>query len=83
MTKIVIIMAPSQGGNKRLLMQPQNANVKQVPVQVVNPNDINPQTGRTWGEDFKRRRNDKRNDPDGGPVPEQGLKEQPRVRCNK
>lgn len=57
----------------------------EVPVRVVQPDDAYPKstTGRAWGEQFERRRHDKRNKAAGGVVPPQGVSEQPRVVSKK
>ena len=64
--------------NRRLLAA-QNAELKKVPINVVNPDDVHPDstTGKTWRQQFDKRRNDKRNRASGGSVPEQGLKAKP------
>jgi hypothetical protein len=49
--------------------------VDPVRIQRLSPYDPYPasSTGKTWEQAFKERRNDKRNRPDGGPVPESGT----------
>jgi len=66
--------------DNRRLMAAQNAGLERVPIQRVNPQDIMPGSKRTWEQAFERRRNDPRNIDAGGPVPPQGLKEQPQIR---
>ena len=65
--------------NRRLLAA-QNSTLTEIPVEVVRPGDVNPETrGRTWESSFERRRNDTRNrGPDGEPVPPEGLSQKPR-----
>jgi RHS repeat-associated protein len=68
--------------DNRRLMAAQNAQgVDSVPIQVVQPGDAYPasSTGRTWGEQFERRRNDPRNRRAGGVVPPEGVSDQPSV----
>ncbi|MGW1681200.1 RHS repeat-associated core domain-containing protein [Saccharopolyspora sp. NPDC002376] len=69
--------------DNRRLNAAREAGLAEVPIQRVNPNDPHPDssTGKTWGEMFKKRFNDRRNIREGGPVPEAGLKEQPIVKC--
>ena len=56
------------------------ANLKEVKVNVVDPNAIHPDstTNKTWADKFKERFNDKRNRKAGGVVPPTGLKDRPR-----
>ncbi|WP_249221050.1 RHS repeat-associated core domain-containing protein, partial [Serratia rubidaea] len=63
--------------NRRLLAA-QNAGID-VPINIVNPDDIHPEstTGKTWGDKFKERFNDKRNKKAGGVVPDKGLSNKP------
>ena len=62
--------------NRRLLAA-QNAGLDSIEVNVVDPNAIHPDstTGKTWKDQFDKRRKDKRNKP---AVPEKGLKIKPK-----
>ncbi|MET0405405.1 MAG: RHS repeat-associated core domain-containing protein [Cystobacter sp.] len=64
--------------NRRLLAA-QTAKLDKVPVEVVDPHALMPGSKKTWAKSFHQRRNDPRNIDAGGLVPEQGIKEQPRV----
>jgi hypothetical protein len=68
--------------DNRRLMAAQDAGLKNIPIQIVNPNDIIPGSKMTWKEAFDKRFNDPRNIKDGGAVPRNGLSQQPRVRTN-
>jgi hypothetical protein len=63
--------------DNRRLRAAQQAGLPTVPVEVVDPDAIMPGSKKTWRQAFQRRRNDPRNVAAGGPVPEEGLKEQP------
>jgi hypothetical protein len=65
--------------DNRRLMAAQNAGVKDIPYELVNPNDIMPGSKKTWAEAFEKRFNDSRNVKAGGAVPRGGLKEQPQI----
>jgi RHS repeat-associated protein len=69
--------------NRRLLAA-QNANLDRVPIVIVDPDSVHPDstTGKTWRDKFKERRNHKKNKQAGGVVPEKGLKEKPKT-CGK
>lgn len=67
--------------DNRRLMAAQQAGVSQVPVEVVNPQDIMPGSQSTWERKFNQRFADSRNVRAGGAVPEGGLREQPQVVC--
>jgi RHS repeat-associated protein len=65
--------------DNRRLMAAQQAELKNIPVQEVNPNEIMPGSNKTWAEAFKKRFNDPRNSAAGGTVPNGGLKTQPKI----
>ncbi len=65
--------------DNRRLMAAQNAGLKNVPIQRINPGDVMPGSKRTWSQAFNRRFNDSRNRAAGGPVPARGVPEQPQV----
>jgi hypothetical protein len=67
--------------DNRRLMAAQNAGLKTVPVNVVDPNDVMPGSKSRWADKFKSRRHKAANVLNGVPVPAEGLKEQPRVEC--
>jgi uncharacterized protein RhaS with RHS repeats len=68
--------------NRRLLAA-QNANLKSIKVNVIDPDALHPYstTKKTWRQKFNERFNDKRNKNAGGVVPYMGLKTQPT--CNQ
>jgi len=65
--------------DNRRVMAAQNAGLEKIPVEVVDPEDMMPGSKRTWGQAFTRRFNDPRNIELGGPVPTQGLSQQPMI----
>jgi len=65
--------------DNRRLRAAQDANLTKVPVNIVDPDAVHPDstTGKTWRQKFAERRNDKRNRRAGGVVPETGVKTKP------
>ena len=65
--------------NRRLLAA-QNAGIDKIPVNIINPEAVHPDssTGKTWSDKFKARRNDKRNKRNGGVVPNIGASSKPK-----
>jgi RHS repeat-associated protein len=67
--------------NNRRLMAAQNARLPLVPINVVDPRAPMPGAKTSWAEKLRERRHRKINVLDGQPVPERGLRQQPRVEC--
>ena len=67
--------------DNRRLMAAQNAGLKEIPVEVVDPKSIMPNSkmNSTWEEEFQSRFNHKWNIQAGGPVPNTGLRSQPEI----
>jgi RHS repeat-associated protein len=65
--------------DNRRLMAAQQAGLREVPVQVVQANEIMPGSNLTWEEAFTRRFTDPRNVKAGGAVPNVGLPNQPSI----
>ncbi|HEX5718823.1 MAG TPA: RHS repeat-associated core domain-containing protein, partial [Thermoanaerobaculia bacterium] len=65
--------------DNRRLMAAQNAQLPEIPVQVVQPGDLVPGTTRTWEEAFQARFSDSRNVDAGAVVPNKGLSAQPAI----
>ena len=64
--------------NRRLLAA-QQAGHREVPVQIVRPDNLMPGSSMTWEQAFTRRFNDPRNVQFGGAVPNTGLPTQPTI----
>jgi hypothetical protein len=69
--------------DNRRLMAAQQANLDSVPVQMVKPNDMLPDTSKTWNQAFLDRLNHKWNVKAGGVVPNNGLSNQPEIFVRK
>jgi len=65
--------------DNRRLMAAQQAGLKEIPYEVVDPNAIMPGSKKTWAEAFQKRFNDSRNVDAGGVVPPGGLTTQPSI----
>jgi RHS repeat-associated protein len=77
---VMIVDGQMVSYDNRRLLAAQNANLDKVPINIVDPDAVHPDstTGKTWRDKFAERRNDKRNKQNGGVVPEKGVKAQPR-----
>jgi RHS repeat-associated protein len=71
--------------DNRRLLSAQNAVdagiSKEIEVEVVDPNDLFPNSKKTWAQKFKERFADPRNVEAGGIVPNTRLKEKPKLKC--
>ncbi len=65
--------------DNRRLRAAQEAGLRDVPIEIVNPDDLMPGSKITWDEAYRRRFSDPRNVRAGGAVPNGGLKEQPTI----
>jgi hypothetical protein len=69
--------------DNRRLMAAREAGLSEIPINVVDPKAIRPNTKMTWEEAFRRRFNDPRNKSAGGVVPEGGLIDSPTIAPKK
>ncbi len=65
--------------DNRRLMAAQQAGLKDIPFEVVDPKAIMPGSKKTWEQAFRKRFNDGRNLDAGGVVPSGGLSTQPSI----
>ncbi|MCV9934726.1 RHS repeat-associated core domain-containing protein, partial [Flavobacterium sp. LS1R47] len=65
--------------DNRRLLSAQNANLSELKVNMVDGNDIMPGSNKTWNEAFEKRFKDIRNIREGGVVPNNGLKDKPKL----
>jgi RHS repeat-associated protein len=65
--------------DNRRLMAAQQAGLKDIPYEVVDPKAIMPGSKKTWEQAFMKRFNDRRNLDAGGAVPQGGLSNQPSI----
>jgi len=65
--------------DNRRLVAAQRAGLQSVPVEIVDPNDVIPVPGakKTWAKAFRNRMNHPLNRARGGPIPPEGVREQP------
>jgi len=63
--------------DNRRLMAAQQAGLKDIPYEVVDPKAIMPGSKKTWEQAFRKRFNDRRNLEAGGAVPSGGISTQP------
>jgi hypothetical protein len=69
--------------DNRRLLSAQRAGLKNLEVTEVKPDDIMPDSKKTWEKAFDQRLNDKRNVPKGEKAPKAGWKEQPDLEIRK
>ncbi len=69
--------------DNRRLMAARQANLSEIPINVVDPKAIRPGTKMTWEEAFRRRFTDPRNKKAGGVVPDGGLMDLPAIAPRK
>jgi len=65
--------------DNRRLMAAQQAGLDDIPIEMVQPQDIMPGSKMTWDKAFQRRFSDPRNVRAGGVVPNNGLQAQPSI----
>jgi len=65
--------------DNRRLMAAQQAGLKDIPFEIVDPKAIMPGSKKTWEQAFGKRFNDRRNIDAGGAVPTGGLTTQPNI----